>query len=178
MMDEMNFGEATGNILRILTFQRQTIARVARTMDATAYALLWIALGGVLNVIHQQFTSKVEPILYLVSPVLLILSTVLVVSILHTIARLLGGNGSFFSMLRVFGFTLPITWLLLLPLGSNGLLIVAIWLILLSIHLVSVVQQLSFARATWVIMLPLLATVGLLIGTVFFLGESLLLKLI
>lgn len=177
MMTEMNFSEATGNILRILTFQRQTIARVARTMDATAYALLWIALGGVLNVIHSQLTSKVEPIQYLVSPVLLILTTVIIVGILHTIARLLGGVGSFFSMVRVFGFTLPITWLLLLPLGSNGLLVVAIWLILLSIHLVSVVQQLSFARAAWVIMLPLLTGVGILVGTVFFLGEGLLLKL-
>lgn len=177
MLTEMSFGEATGNILRVIAFRRQAIARVAHTLDATAYALLWIALGGVLNVIHSQITGGVEPIQYLVSPVLLIIATAVLVGVLHTIARLLGGNGSFLSMLRVFGFTLPITWLLLLPLGGNSLLFVAIWLVLLSIHLVAVVHQLSFARAAWAIMIPLLAAVAIIIGIISFLGEGLLFKL-
>lgn len=173
-MVTMSFGEAALNILRIITFQRRTISYISRNLDATIFALFWIALSGILNVIHSQLTGGIDAIQYLVSPVLLILVTAIIVSILHTVAKLLGGNGSFLNMIRVFGFALPITWILLLPLGNNGLLLVVIWLILLSIHLVAVVHQLSFARATWTIMVPLLIVVLGIISVINFLGENLL----
>ena len=172
----MNFREAISGVFKVITFQRRTIANIARDLDATVFALFWIALGGVFNVMHSQLTRGVEASQYLTSPVLLIIVTAIVVAVLHTIARLLGGSGSFLSMMRVFGFALPITWILLLPFGSKGLLLVTIWLILVSIHLIAVVHQLSFGRATLTIMIPLLVTVGGIVGIVNFLGESILAK--
>ncbi|MBN2457528.1 YIP1 family protein [Candidatus Woesearchaeota archaeon] len=165
----MGFKEYVMQGIDILKLDSKAINKAAKDPDATKMALLFIAIAGVASAIGAwNFVG----IIFV--PIITVIMAFVSVGVLHLLAKLFGGSGSYMELFRPLGIAEIIMWITVIPfigpiLGS----IVGIWFMVAAVVIIREVHKLSTGKAIMVVLIPvivvmLLLVVGIIIAGVAF----------
>lgn len=166
----MSFFDSIRHAFNIVILNQDAASEVALDTDLTWHAFLILIIGGILAGL-PSFNVWVV----LISPILVVLFSLLSVLILHAIALFLGGTARYWEFFRASAFSGLLGWLAgilgfvtLVPIGVSIQSyvitpIMIIWGTVINVIIIMAVHKISTWRSILTALLPLLIGLALMI---------------
>ncbi len=179
----MNFVQSIKDAWEIVTLKERTIKKVAHDKDSWISAVLIILIAGVSGSIGSliamrsgfaPYVGAMSAASVIFMPLIGLVMSVIVIGLLHIIAKILGGKATFKQFYSTMGHATLLSWASLITylpfIGILFSIAITIWSLIADYFVIKTVQQLSTARAIWVLAIPLiLMAIIVMIMIVFFL---------
>ena len=154
-MAKKGFGNYIKQAIEILKLNTKAMTEASKDEKAFGMAILFIAIGGVAGAI-----GMLNPIGIVLNPIIAIIGSFIGVGILHILAKLFGGKGTFTELYKVMGLAYLIQWISVIPLIGPILSgILGLWVIVVNVVALKTVYKLSTGKAIVVILIPLIIIV-------------------
>ncbi len=148
----MGFTDSVKQGFEIIKLNESAMQDVARDSQATPMGILFLAIAGVASAIGTlTFIFFLPLLLY---TILTILGTVVGVFLIHLLAKLFGGKGSYSSLFRVASHASILSWITIIPiLGPLLGTLIGIWLLVVWTISIRTLHKLPTKKAVIVVLL-------------------------
>ena len=141
----------------IAQLDTDTIIGISQNPRATEYGIITLALLGVAYGI-----GTLNPLVLIIAPPVIVISFIIVASIYHVLAMILGGKASATQYFRAYSNSQVINWVLAIPiLGWIILLPINLWMIIVNIKILEEVHKLSKIKAIIVGLTPTIISISI-----------------
>lgn len=156
----MSFADYFMKGVELIKLNSQTAADVSKDEQAFGMAILFIILGGVASAI-----GSFNPLGIVIFPIGSLIGYFVWVGILHILAKIFGGAGSYMELFRPLGIASIISWITVIPLlGPMIATLAGLWMIVVEVVVIRTVHQLSTGKAVAVVLIPVV--IMIIIGVV------------
>ena len=175
----MNFKSKFKSIIEIIKLNEEAIRKAAKEDDSWKWGLFIIIIGSIIGTLTFSFApeilsspfesgaiQKFTPFSLISAPIVSIIFTLIGVGIIHFIAKLFGGKGTYKELFSVYALSSILSWLAIInfiPFCSFFMILIGIYSIVISIIIVKTIYNLSLKKAIWVIIIPLIILMIILI---------------
>ncbi|MDD5112213.1 MAG: YIP1 family protein [Candidatus Altiarchaeota archaeon] len=181
----MSFFKSLKQAVRILKLDEKAISEVASNQNSTIYALIIILITAFASGV--AFDKRIDADNAIINPLLYVVYIVVIVGILHLLARIASGKGQYIDLFRVIGLLFITNWVdimvgiavyymgilvhmppvesqrLMIKVGSIITIPVSVWKTVVSIIVVKSIYKLSSIRAVLVVVLPIITILGVIL---------------
>jgi len=166
----MSYQDILRDTLTALQFDADGINQIMSNSDSVTYGIITTILAGVASGIGSLSIISV-----FLSPIGFLLGAAINAGILHLLAKLFGGEGSFRDFFAVVSNAQLLLWLTIVPLIGPFLIapLASLYLIAFTIFAIKTVYSLSVVKSILVFIIPLII-VGVIMGLLVIIFGSLL----
>ena len=155
----MTFGDYVKKGWEIIKLNASVMSDVSKDESAFAMAIAFIALAGVATAIG---TINIFGII--INPIFTVILSFIGYGILHIIALLFGGKGTFKQLYSVLGIAALIQWVTVVPIAGPIVgFVAALWTIVITVVALKVVHTLSTVKAVIVVLIPIIIGIVLMV---------------
>ncbi|HEY3347366.1 MAG TPA: YIP1 family protein [Nitrospirota bacterium] len=166
----MDFKTAFNRGVELVKLNRDAAEAVASDETAFTWAMLFYAIGGFAAAIsYTAMSFGLGGIMLIFSPVAHVLISFVYAGILHFIAKLFGGTGTYKGYYSALGIGSLPGWAKIVPIFGG---IAALWYIPVSVIVTERVHKLSFGKAVAVVVIPVTILFILILLAVAILGYA------
>ncbi|MBD3203832.1 hypothetical protein GF327_06030 [Candidatus Woesearchaeota archaeon] len=155
---KMNFSEYFKQGIEIIKLNRQTIKKISTDQDATLFAFLFFAIGGVATALFGG------PVAWISAGIGAVIGSIIGAGVTHILAKLFGGEGSFMELYRPLGVGSLLSWIPML--GA----LISLWNLVVTVITLEEVHKLSTGKAVFVVLIPVLVALVIVITLITFIA--------
>ena len=151
----MNITQNLSKATKIIKLDRFAINEVSRDPSATPYSFAIPLIAGVANAIGLLI---IIPGIFIL-PVVLITELLIITAIIHSAARIFGGQSKFIELFRPLGHASILIWITAVPLiGPMFTIFIALWYAIMQVFIVREVFAFNTKKSIAIVIIPQLIT--------------------
>lgn len=148
----MTFVDYIKQGIEIAKLNTSALGKVSKDNNATGMAFLFIAIAGACSAI-----GMFDPVGIIIQPIFMIIAMLIVVGVLHILALIFGGKGTYMGLFKPLGIASVILWIAIIPyVGVILSFLLGIWMIVVEVMAIKTVHQLSTAKSVIVVLIPVI----------------------